>query len=146
MYCEGYHGANRYIFGGILREGRWSASAAAKVFIVWHAMCYASCRPSLKTRSRPSAAAAVVMCDVMEPTPRPDLPGCRGWLLLGEYSSNTALCRDQGCLKRDHQILTSCPLSSWYNCQHDPIWDIWGTDTECWLCSEQTLVSTPVLE
>ena len=86
MYCEGYHGANRYIFGGILREGRWSASAATKVFIVWHAMCYASCRPSLKTRSRPSAAAAVVMCDVMEPTPRPDLRGCRGWLLLREYS------------------------------------------------------------
>ena len=86
MYCEGHHHrANRYIFGGILREGRWSASAAAKVFIVWHAMCYASCRPSLKTRSRPAAAAAGVMCDVMEPTPRPDLRGCRGWLLLGEW-------------------------------------------------------------
>ena len=55
MYCEGHHHrANRYIFGGILREGRWSASAAAKVFTVWHAMLCAM--QAAGRHSKPGAA------------------------------------------------------------------------------------------
>ena len=82
MYCEGHVGADWYIFGGILKEGRWSASAATKVFIVWHAIAM----QAAGRHSKPGAAPQQQQQHVMEPTPRPDLPGCRGWLLLGEYS------------------------------------------------------------